>query len=85
MATLLHEIEWEAPLVSIESTDYEAQLSKKLSPWLQKSVVAITGPVVFSYAEPKLIGISQLLTTQENACRYCFGHRSSQRLFQRDV
>lgn len=59
--------------MSIESTDYEAQLSKKLNPLLQKSVVAITGPVVFSYAEPKFIGISQPVTSQENARRYCFG------------
>jgi len=73
MAKLLQEIEWEAPLVPIQSPDYEAQLSEKLSPWLQKTALAITGPVVFSYADPKLIGISQLVTSQENACRYCYG------------
>ena len=72
MAKLLQEIEWEAPLVPIQSQDYEAQLSKKLSPWFQKTVVAITGPVIYSYADPKLIGISQLVTSQENACRYCY-------------
>lgn len=73
MSKLLQEIEWEAPLVPIESSDYEAQLSAKLSPWLQKSAQAVTGPVVFSYADPRLIGISQLVTSQENACRYCYG------------
>ena len=73
MTKLLQEIEWEAPLVPIQSPDYEAELSEKLSPWLQKSAQVITGPVVFSYADPKLIGISQLVTSQENACRYCYG------------
>jgi alkylhydroperoxidase family enzyme len=73
MAKVLQEIEWGAPLVSIQTPDYEAALSKKLSPWLQKTAAAITGPVVFSYADPKLIGISQLVTSQENACRYCYG------------
>ena len=73
MAKLLQEIEWEAPLVPIQSPDYETELSKKLSPWLQRSAQVITGPVVFSYADPKLIGISQLVTSQENACRYCYG------------
>jgi alkylhydroperoxidase family enzyme len=29
--------------------------------------------VFFSYATPRLIGISQLVTSQENACRYCYG------------
>jgi alkylhydroperoxidase family enzyme len=73
MAKLLQEIEWEAPLVPIQSPDYEAELTKKLSPWLQKTLTAITGPVIYSYADPKLIGISQLVTSQENACRYCYG------------
>jgi alkylhydroperoxidase family enzyme len=73
MAKLLQEIEWEAPLVPVESSDYQAQLMEKLSPWLRKSAQAVNGPVVFSYADPKLIGISQLVTSQENACRYCYG------------
>jgi alkylhydroperoxidase family enzyme len=73
MAKLLQEIEWEAPLVPIQSPDYETELVQKLSPWLQRAAVEITGPVVFSYADPKLIGISQLVTSQENACRHCYG------------
>jgi alkylhydroperoxidase family enzyme len=73
MAKLLQEIEWEAPLVPIQSADYEETLSEKLSPWLRNSAQVITGPVVYSYADPKLIGISQLVTSQENACRYCYG------------
>ncbi len=73
MAKLVHEIEWEAPLVPVQSPDYEAQLLGKLSPWLQSAALSISVPVVFSYADPKLIGISQLVTSQENACRYCYG------------
>ena len=73
MAKLLQEIEWGAPLVPIQSADYETELKQKLSPWLQKTAQQVTGPVVFSYADPRLIGISQLVTSQENACRHCYG------------
>ena len=73
MAKLLQEIEWESPLVSLQASNYEAELFKRLSPWLQSAVLSISAPVVFSYATPKLIGISQLVTSQENACRYCYG------------
>jgi alkylhydroperoxidase family enzyme len=73
MAKLLHEIEWSSPLLAVPLKSYEEELFKRMGPWLQKAVISISEPLVFSYATPKLIGISQLVTSQENACRYCYG------------
>jgi len=42
MAKLLQEIEWEAPLVSLQASNYEAELFKRLSPWFQSAVLSIS-------------------------------------------
>jgi alkylhydroperoxidase family enzyme len=73
VARLLHEIEWSSPLLSVPVNAYQQELSKRMSPWLQKAVASLSGPLVYSYATAKLIGISRLVTSQENACRYCYG------------
>jgi alkylhydroperoxidase family enzyme len=74
MAKLLKEIEWEAPLLALDSNSlYETELLKRLSPWLSEAVRTMSDPVEYTYATPKLIGIAQLVTSQENACRYCYG------------
>jgi alkylhydroperoxidase family enzyme len=74
MAKLLQEIEWEPPLLVFRANaDYETELIKRLSPWLRAAVESMSDPVKFSYATSTLIGVSQLVTSQENACRYCYG------------
>jgi alkylhydroperoxidase family enzyme len=74
MAKLLHEIEWEMPLIAPgDGTKSEAELMKRMSPWLAEAVSTFYDPEKVSYAPLKLMGISYFVASQENACRYCYG------------
>jgi len=73
MATLLYEIEWGPPLLAPPpSGGYRTELDK-LSPWLGTTVASFSEPIKFSYTTSRLIGIAYFVTSQENACRYCYG------------
>jgi alkylhydroperoxidase family enzyme len=76
MAKLLHEIEWEPPVFGSRSgsaVEYEAELASKLSPWLVWATMSFSEPVKFSYATATLMGVAYFVTSQENACRHCYG------------
>ena len=74
MAKLLHEIEWGNPLLTPSpNTDYEAELVKRLSPWLASAMLSFSEPEKVAYAPLSLMGVAYLVASQENACRYCYG------------
>lgn len=74
MARTLQEIEWSAPLLeSAPDAAYETELMKKLHPWLGRTAASLSEPVKASYAAPAMMEIAYLVTSQENACRYCYG------------
>lgn len=74
MAKLLNEIEWGEPLLAPDpNTQYESQLSKRLSPWLSATVLSLSEPEKVAYAPLKLMGVAYFVASQENACRYCYG------------
>jgi alkylhydroperoxidase family enzyme len=74
MARTLQEIEWGAPLLeSPPDAEYETGLMKKLNPWLRRVLASLSDPIKISYATPALSGIAYFVTSQENACRYCYG------------
>ena len=55
------DMEWPAPLVSMEAIATHA-------PWLAES-----SAIVLAFAPPRLIDVATLVTSQENACRFCYG------------
>jgi alkylhydroperoxidase family enzyme len=55
------DMEWPEPLVSRETIMARA-------PWIKPPVVSRV-----AYAPPRLVDIAALVTTQENACRFCYG------------
>ncbi len=85
MTKLLHEIEWEDALFPF-TTDaaWEAEVVRALgaahpwalhtagSPWIRNVLLDIHR-VPLAHTPGKLIGIAQLVSSQENACRYCYG------------
>jgi alkylhydroperoxidase family enzyme len=74
MAKLLHEIEWSEPLVAPKpDTDYVSELVSRLSPWLGAAALSLAEPEKVAYAPLKLMGLAFFVTSQENACRYCYG------------
>ncbi len=74
MSKLLQEIEWSSPLLSARSAgSYESELMRRLSPWLRDTLHSLADPLEYSYALPRLLGIAYFVTSQENACRYCYG------------
>ena len=75
MAKLLNDIEWSSPLLSVPLKDYGLELSRRMDPWLQEAAASVSRPVQFSYATPRLVGISQLVTAQENACHTATGSK----------
>ena len=73
MARFLQEIEWEAPLLGAPPNGgFEAELGR-LSPWMGVAVESLSDPLKFSYATAELMGTAYFVTSQENACRYCYG------------
>ncbi len=74
MAKLLQEIEWGTPLLEAHSNaEYEAELMRRMSPWLSSTLAGFSEPMKISYVSPRLMGIAYFVTSQENACRYCYG------------
>jgi alkylhydroperoxidase family enzyme len=71
MAKLLQEIEWESPLFGA-STGSMDELAR-LSPWLGTTLAWFSEPMQFSFADQRHMGIAYFVTSQENACRYCYG------------
>jgi alkylhydroperoxidase family enzyme len=73
MAKLLQEIEWESPLFGADTgTGFMTELSR-LSPWIGTTIASFSEPMEFSYATSRHMGIAYFVTSQENACRYCYG------------
>ena len=66
MAKLLHEIEWESPLL-------DSQDIQRLSPWIREAVESFSKPQHVAYAPVRLMDVTYLVASQENACRYCYG------------
>jgi alkylhydroperoxidase family enzyme len=66
MAKLLHEIEWESPLLGSQDIN-------RLSPWLREAIESFTKPQHVAYAPLRLMDVTYLVASQENACRYCYG------------
>ncbi len=52
---------WPDPLVTFETME-------ALAPWLEPP-----SPTRLAFAPPRLIDVAKLVTTQENACRFCYG------------
>jgi len=57
----LLDMEWPDPLVSFETITAK-------TPWMKPPVMSR-----LAYAPPRLIDVATLVTTQENACRFCYG------------
>ena len=55
------DMDWPDPLVSFETIE-------TLAPWIVPPSMSR-----LAYAPPRLIDIATLVTTQENACRFCYG------------
>jgi hypothetical protein len=73
MAKLLQEIEWESPLLGADTgTGFMTELSR-LSPWIGTTIASFSEPMKFSHATARHMGIAYFVTSQENACRYCYG------------
>ena len=66
MAKLLHEIEWESPLMGTRDIE-------RLSPWIREAVQSFSKPQHVAYAPLRLMDVTYLVASQENACRYCYG------------
>jgi alkylhydroperoxidase family enzyme len=74
VAKLLHEIEWENPLLAPQpNTVYEAELAKRLSPWIAAATRSFSEPEKVAFAPLKLMGVAYFVASHENACRYCYG------------
>ena len=74
MAKLLHEIEWEKPLLTPSGDiGYETDLMGRLSPWLREAVGSLADADRVAHAPLDLMGVAYFVTSQENACRYCYG------------
>jgi alkylhydroperoxidase family enzyme len=74
MARLLHEIEWGEPLLATPAEgDFEAELVRKVSPWLASAVLSFNEQQKVAYTPLKLMGVAYLVACQENSCRYCYG------------
>jgi alkylhydroperoxidase family enzyme len=85
MAQLLDEIQWGAPLLAPDiDPAWEAELKRRggnasevdrriaPSPWIREACLGInTGRV--SAISAHLFNVAALVTSQENACRYCYG------------
>jgi alkylhydroperoxidase family enzyme len=68
--TSILDTDWPPPLVSAKDISEHA-------PWLLEDMTK-----TLAFAPPRLIDIAALVTSQENACRYCYGaQRASMRLF----
>ncbi len=90
MAQLLHEIEWSEPILPIVADrEWEAEVKRRFghvgdvyrriapSPWLRRASLE-WGAYVPSQLPARLIDILALVTSQENACRYCYGAARAQ-------
>ncbi len=55
------DMEWPDPLVPPQTILAQA-------PWIRRN-----GSILLAFAPPKLIDIATLVTSQENACRFCYG------------
>ncbi len=74
MAKLLNEIEWSEPLLAPPpNASLDVDLQKRLSPWLGKALRSLSDPDRITHTPVHLMGISYLVASQENACRYCYG------------
>jgi alkylhydroperoxidase family enzyme len=71
MARLLQEIEWGAPL--FPGGGHEAEMERHSSPWISQAAEWVSEPLRFSFATPRHMGIAYFVTSQENACRHCYG------------
>ncbi len=72
MAKLLQEIEWGSPLFAGDTGTGYPDLGR-LSPWIDATMAWFSEPMKFSYASAPHMGIAYFVTSQENACRYCYG------------
>jgi len=85
MATLLEEIDWGAPLLPRQRDPlWEAQVKRRAghvsevdrriaaSPWLREAGLGLTSYRPLAMPQ-RLFQIGAMVTSQENACRYCYG------------
>jgi alkylhydroperoxidase family enzyme len=85
MALLLNEIEWGEPVLPpVSDPDFEAEAKRRAghvadlyrrlapSPWLREAAVSLDS-YKFRHIPDKLVALGALVTSQENACRYCYG------------
>ena len=95
MALLLNQLEWtEEPLVPrVPNAAWETEVTSIMgmlpdalqrlspSPWVRRAYLDMTRAPTSSLAEPE-IELAALVTSQENACRYCYGiARTRMRMF----